>query len=147
MKELERPDCAFAEIGKDECVEATTDAKRAYGLDFNANDYKMIGVSDEQLDVFNEDWYTSSLKTGNATMAVDIMEKQLKIREGIPLLWHMLEKAYLMLGRQEAASAAEKAVLLEYAYFESTNVAASAFSITSSDNLVPRMSCMVFTRF
>ncbi|GMH15337.1 hypothetical protein Nepgr_017178 [Nepenthes gracilis] len=89
------------------------------GLDFDAMDYKMIGASDEQLDVFNEVWYSLLLNTGNATKATHAIEKQLKNREGVPFLWRLLEKAYLMQGRQEAASAAaEKANALENAYFK-----------------------------
>ncbi|GMH01674.1 hypothetical protein Nepgr_003513 [Nepenthes gracilis] len=94
------------------------------GLDFDACDYKVHLMS--SFDVFNDVWHTLLLKTGNATTAVDIMEKRLKIREGVPFLWHILEKACLMLGRQEAASATEKAVFLENAYFKLTDVAASA---------------------
>ncbi|GAB4839915.1 hypothetical protein Ancab_020625 [Ancistrocladus abbreviatus] len=96
------------------------------GSDFDAIDYKIIGASEEQLDVFNEVWYNLLLSTGDASKVIEIIEKRLKNREGVPFLWRLLEKAYLMLGRQEAACAAEKANTLENAYFKPTLMAASA---------------------
>lgn len=87
------------------------------GSDFNANDCKAIGASDEQLDVFNEVWYSLLLNTGQASKAKEVIEKRLEKRDGVPFLWRLLEKAYLMTGREEAASAAEKANSLERAYF------------------------------
>ncbi|KAJ8445410.1 hypothetical protein Cgig2_031223 [Carnegiea gigantea] len=88
------------------------------GLDFNANDYKAIGASDEQLDVFNEVWYTLLLNTRQASKAIEVIERKLKERDGLPFLWRLLAKGYLMMGREEAASATEKANALERAYFD-----------------------------
>ncbi|GAB2214125.1 hypothetical protein Droror1_Dr00018463 [Drosera rotundifolia] len=90
------------------------------GPDFDACDYKMIGASDEQLDVFNDVWYTLLLSTGNAAKAIEILETRIKSRPGVPFMWRLLEKAYSMSGREEAAGAAEKASVLENAYFRST---------------------------
>lgn len=88
------------------------------GPEFDANNFKMIGASDEQLDVFNEVWFIMLLNTGHAMEAVEAIEKQLKKREAAPFLWHLLEKGYSMLGRtQEAATVGEKARALDYAYF------------------------------
>lgn len=39
----------------------------------------MIGASDEQLDVFNEVWYSMLLNTGQATKGVDFMVYTLTI--------------------------------------------------------------------
>lgn len=88
------------------------------GLDFDANDYKAIGASDEQLDVFNEVWYTLLLNTGQASKAIEVIERTLKKRDGLPFLWRLLAKGYLMMGREEAASATVKANVLERAYFD-----------------------------
>lgn len=88
------------------------------GPDFDANNCKMIGASDEQLDVFNEVWYVMLLNTGQAMKATDAIEKQLKKREGVPFLWRLLERGYSMLGREEATTAGEKAMALETAYFK-----------------------------
>lgn len=89
------------------------------GPDFDAMDYKMIGASDEQLDVFNEIWYVVLLNTGHVSKAIEVIEKQVKKREGAPFLWRLLEKAYYMEGRGgAAAAAAEKAKALEDAYFK-----------------------------
>lgn len=87
------------------------------GLDFDANDCKMIGASDEQLDVFNEVWYTLLLNTGQATKAIEVIEKRIKKREGVPFLWCLLEKAHSFSNSREAAVAGEKAGMLESAYF------------------------------
>ncbi|PKU79744.1 hypothetical protein MA16_Dca010972 [Dendrobium catenatum] len=87
------------------------------GPDFDAIDFKMIGASDEQLDVFNEIWYNVLLNTGNASKAIDLIEKQLKKRVGCPYLWRLLEKAYGIAGKGDAAMAAEKAKALEISYF------------------------------
>ncbi|KAJ7953731.1 tetratricopeptide repeat protein 38 [Quillaja saponaria] len=87
------------------------------GPDFDANDCKMIGASDEQLDVFNEVWYTMLLNTGQAMKAIEVIEKQLKKRDGIPFLWRLLERGYNLANRQEARIVDEKARALEIAYF------------------------------
>ncbi|KAL2904295.1 Tetratricopeptide repeat protein 38 [Bienertia sinuspersici] len=85
---------------------------------FDACDYKAIGASDEQLDVFNEMWYSLLLNTGQAAKVIELIEKRLKSREGVPFLWRLLEKAYSMMGREEAIRAADKANHLESVYFQ-----------------------------
>ncbi|GLT86341.1 hypothetical protein SLE2022_044860 [Rubroshorea leprosula] len=91
------------------------------GPDFDANDYRMIGASDEQLDVFNEVWYTMLLNTGEITKAIEVIKKRIKKREGVPFSWRVLEKAYTMSNQQEASVAAgEKARTLEATYFKQT---------------------------
>ncbi|XP_040942187.1 tetratricopeptide repeat protein 38 isoform X2 [Gossypium hirsutum] len=87
------------------------------GPDFDAYSFKIIGASDEQLDVFNEVWYTMLLNTGQVTKAIESIEKQIPKREGAPFLWRLLEKGYKLTGRQEAATIGERARLLETAYF------------------------------
>ncbi|XP_075104170.1 uncharacterized protein LOC107764562 isoform X2 [Nicotiana tabacum] len=57
---------------------------------FDAINYKIIGASDEQLDVFNDVWITMLLNSGQATKAIQAIEKQLKKREGTPFLWRLL---------------------------------------------------------
>ncbi|XP_048501892.1 uncharacterized protein LOC104898004 isoform X2 [Beta vulgaris subsp. vulgaris] len=92
-------------------------ALQLLGLDFNACDYKVIGASDEQLDVFNEVWYSLLLNTGQATKVIEVIERRFESRDGVPFLWRLLEKGYLMMGREEAVRAADKANHLESAYF------------------------------
>ncbi|KAL1550964.1 tetratricopeptide repeat protein 38-like [Salvia divinorum] len=87
------------------------------GHDFDAINYKVIGASDEQLDVFTEVHITLLLETGEVSAAKEAIEKQLKKREGAPFLWSLLEKACSMLGMEEAASYGQKAKQLEAAYF------------------------------
>ncbi|XP_015074708.1 tetratricopeptide repeat protein 38 [Solanum pennellii] len=88
------------------------------GQTFDAIDYKIIGASDEQLDVFNEVWITMLLNSGRATKAIEAIEMQLKKREGTPFLWRLLEKGYSSMSRnQEAIQAGKKAQSLEGAYF------------------------------
>ncbi|KAI9170257.1 hypothetical protein LWI28_025086 [Acer negundo] len=88
------------------------------GPDFDANACKVIGASDEQLDVFNEVWYSMLLNTGQAAKAIEVLEKRIKKREGNPFTWRLLERAYSMAEKQEAVSVGEKARALEAAYFE-----------------------------
>ncbi|KAH7515851.1 hypothetical protein FEM48_Zijuj10G0070200 [Ziziphus jujuba var. spinosa] len=89
------------------------------GPAFDANDLKMIGASEEQLDVFNEMWYCMLLNTGQATKAIEVLEKRIKKREGVPFLWRLLERGYNMIGKQEeAATVGEKAKVLENTYFK-----------------------------
>ncbi|KAJ8637877.1 hypothetical protein MRB53_012144 [Persea americana] len=88
------------------------------GPDFDAYDFKMVGASDEQLDVFNEVWYSILLNTGRFSKAIEVIEKQIKKREGAPFLWQLLERGYSMAGRDDASVAAERAKVLERAYFE-----------------------------
>ncbi|KAG8366277.1 hypothetical protein BUALT_Bualt17G0059700 [Buddleja alternifolia] len=87
------------------------------GHEFDATNYKIIGASDEQLDVFTELHISLLLNTGEPSRAIQAIEKQLKKREGAPFLWCFLERAYSMLGRKEAASYGEKARELEATYF------------------------------
>ncbi|KAJ0094320.1 hypothetical protein Patl1_16301 [Pistacia atlantica] len=88
------------------------------GPDFDANFCKMIGASDEQLDVFNEVWYIMLLNTGQAAKAIEVIEKRIKKREGAPFTWRLLERAYQMTNNHKAAIAGEKAKALEAAYFK-----------------------------
>ncbi|XP_011086419.1 tetratricopeptide repeat protein 38 isoform X1 [Sesamum indicum] len=93
------------------------DALELLGHDFDAINYKIIGASDEQLDVFIEVHISLLLDTGETLMAIQAIEKQLKKRDGAPFLWRLLEKAYSILGKEEAASCGEKARTLEATYF------------------------------
>ncbi|CAI9092757.1 OLC1v1028083C1 [Oldenlandia corymbosa var. corymbosa] len=104
---------ALHEYGKGENEKAL----KLLGLEFDVMNFKVIGASDEQLDVFNEVWLALLINTGQATKAIQTIEKQLEKRDGAPFLWRLLEKSYQMLERPEAASAGEKARELEAAYF------------------------------
>ncbi|KAL0004016.1 hypothetical protein SO802_011577 [Lithocarpus litseifolius] len=94
------------------------EALQLLGPDFDANNCKVIGASDEQVDVFNEIWYSMLLNTGQAVKAIEVIEKRIKKREGVPFLWRLLERAYNLAGRKEAAIIGEKAGALETAYFK-----------------------------
>ncbi|KAK4598345.1 hypothetical protein RGQ29_015709 [Quercus rubra] len=94
------------------------EALQLLGPDFDANNCKVIGASDEQVDVFNEIWYSMLLNTGQAVKAIEVIEKQIKKREGVPFLWRLLERAYNLAGKKEAAIIGEKARALETAYFK-----------------------------
>ncbi|XP_057759777.1 uncharacterized protein LOC130980149 [Arachis stenosperma] len=87
------------------------------GPDFDAMDYKIIGASDEQVDVFNDVWFSMLLNAEEAMKAIEAIEKQIKKREGIPLYWRMLERAYKLANRPEAEHAKAKAKALEESYF------------------------------
>ncbi|KAI8527248.1 hypothetical protein RHMOL_Rhmol12G0061000 [Rhododendron molle] len=87
------------------------------GPDFDANHCKIIGASDEQLDVFNEVWYVLLLNTGQAAKAIEVIKMRVEKREGVPFMWRLLERGYSMLGRPEATTVGEKAKYLETAYF------------------------------
>ncbi|XP_047319886.1 tetratricopeptide repeat protein 38-like [Impatiens glandulifera] len=93
-------------------------AANLLGPDFDAINYKIIGASDEQVDVFNEVWYFLMLNTGQASIATEAIKKRMKPRENVPFSWRLLERGYEMLGcRQEADAAREKANYLENAFF------------------------------
>ncbi|KAI8006088.1 hypothetical protein LOK49_LG07G00367 [Camellia lanceoleosa] len=53
-----------------------------------------IGASDEQLDVFNEVWYVMLLNTGQAIEAIEVIGKRIKMMEGAPFMWRLLERGY-----------------------------------------------------
>ncbi|KAG5068006.1 hypothetical protein AAZX31_01G038500 [Glycine max] len=85
---------------------------------FDATDYKIIGASDEQVDVFNEVWYNMLLNTGKPLKAIEVLEKQIKKRDGVPYLWRLLERAYKLANKEEEERIAnEKATALESRYF------------------------------
>ncbi|CAN6298205.1 unnamed protein product [Urochloa humidicola] len=87
------------------------------GPNFDALGYKMIGASDEQVDVFNEVWYTVLINAGETSNAIDVLGKQIRKREGAPFLWRLLAKAYSLDGRgADALVASEKANALQAAY-------------------------------
>ncbi|KAL0800043.1 hypothetical protein Bca101_055218 [Brassica carinata] len=113
------------------------------GPNFEASDYKVIGASDLQLDVFNEIWYKLLLLAGqsstgklpktlffslvfrlfslNTELAViKVLERRIKqLRDGAPFLWRLLDKSYLMEGNAEAVvTTCEKANVLESSYFK-----------------------------
>ncbi|XP_057448355.1 uncharacterized protein LOC130739906 [Lotus japonicus] len=88
------------------------------GPDFDANDYKIIGASDEQVDVFNDVWYNMLLNSGEAENAIEVIEKRIKKREGIPYTWRLLERGYKLANRPEAGIASKQAKALESAYFD-----------------------------
>ncbi|TKY69753.1 Tetratricopeptide repeat protein 38 [Spatholobus suberectus] len=86
--------------------------------DFDATDYKIIGASDEQVDVFNEVWYNMLLNSGEALKAIEVLEKQIKKRDGVPYLWRLLERGYKLANKvEEERIANEKATALESRYF------------------------------
>ncbi|KAL6547174.1 hypothetical protein OROMI_022895 [Orobanche minor] len=60
------------------------------GHDFDAANYKIIGASNEQIDVFAELHIVLLLNTGEADKAIHAIEKQLKKRAGSPFLWRLL---------------------------------------------------------
>ncbi|THU65399.1 hypothetical protein C4D60_Mb05t03220 [Musa balbisiana] len=84
------------------------------GPDFDAIGFKMIGASDEQLDVFNEVWYIVLLNIGQFSKVIEEVKKQV-CKRGAPFLWQLLEKAYSMEGRSDAPLAGERAKVLEAA--------------------------------
>ncbi|KAG2320897.1 hypothetical protein Bca52824_014110 [Brassica carinata] len=113
------------------------------GPNFEASDYKVIGASDLQLDVFNEIWYKLLLLAGqsstgklpktlffslvfrlfslNTELAViKVLERRIEqLRDGAPFLWRLLDKSYLMEGNAEAVvTTCEKANVLESSYFK-----------------------------
>ncbi|KAL8241601.1 hypothetical protein R6Q59_011903 [Mikania micrantha] len=94
-----------------------TRALELLGPDFDAENCKMVGASGEQLDVFNEVWYVMLLDAGDAEKAIEVIERQLKKRDGIPFLWRLLERGYMALGKQEAEAIGAKARALEISYF------------------------------
>ncbi|OAY84700.1 Tetratricopeptide repeat protein 38 [Ananas comosus] len=60
------------------------------GPEFDATHYKMIGASDEQLDVFNEVWYSVLLETGQTSKAINEIENKVTKIVGTPFLWRTL---------------------------------------------------------
>ncbi|AEE30780.1 Tetratricopeptide repeat (TPR)-like superfamily protein [Arabidopsis thaliana] len=90
------------------------------GLDFDAANYKVIGGSGLQMDVFNEIWYKLLLLNGKSSTAIEVLEKVTKQRDGAPFLWRLLEESYSMEGKEKAGiSAGKKAKALESSYFKS----------------------------
>ncbi|XP_026423226.1 uncharacterized protein LOC113319160 [Papaver somniferum] len=87
------------------------------GPDFDTCNCKIIGASDEQLDVFSEVWYCVLLNTGRFQKAIDQIEKRIKQTEGVPFLWRLLERGYSMAGREDVNEISERAKFLESAYF------------------------------
>ncbi|CAH8253432.1 unnamed protein product [Arabidopsis lyrata] len=96
------------------------DALELLGPDFDAADYKVIGASGLQIDVFNEIWYKLLLLTGQSStvVAIEVLERRIKQTYGALFLWRLLEKSYSMEGKEEALSAGEKAKALESSYFK-----------------------------
>ncbi|EPS57599.1 hypothetical protein M569_17218, partial [Genlisea aurea] len=98
-------------------------ALKLLGHEFCAADYKIIGASDEQLDVFTELHIILLLDGREAQSAIRAVEEQLKKREGAPFLWSLLERGHAILGseegeeEEEAASYGKKARELAAKYF------------------------------
>ncbi|XP_015956996.1 uncharacterized protein LOC107481264 isoform X2 [Arachis duranensis] len=89
------------------------------GPDFDAHSFKLIGASDEQLDVFNEVWYIMLLNADEAIKAIEVIKRRIEKRQGFAFLWRLLESAYKLAKMPEEATIAnEKARALECAYFK-----------------------------
>ncbi|XP_019095160.1 PREDICTED: tetratricopeptide repeat protein 38-like isoform X2 [Camelina sativa] len=93
------------------------EALELLGSEFNVIGYKIVGASDEQIDVFNEMWCQLLLKTGQSSTAEEVIRKKLKVRDGVPFIWRLLEKSYIMEGNAEARSAGDRAKTLESSNF------------------------------
>ncbi|XP_026409780.1 tetratricopeptide repeat protein 38-like isoform X2 [Papaver somniferum] len=88
------------------------------GPDFDTHDYKIIGASDEQLDVFKEVWYNVLLETGRYQIAIHEIKKQIQKTKGVPFLWHLLGRAYDHEGNKyESYISTYEGKKLESAYF------------------------------
>ncbi|XP_057826980.2 uncharacterized protein LOC131038538 isoform X1 [Cryptomeria japonica] len=69
------------------------DYTRAYdtlGPNFNVLEYKVIGASDEQLDVFEEVWCVILINSGHISQAIQALERRVEIRSGVPFTWRLL---------------------------------------------------------
>jgi hypothetical protein len=73
------------------------------GLNFNISKYKVMGVSNEQLDVFEEVWCDALSNSGHYSPVIEVGEQRVKERSQIPFSWHVLAKAYR--GASEEAKA------------------------------------------
>lgn len=86
------------------------------GLDPSISKYKVMGASDEQLDVFQELWCDAYLRAGQPLPVVEVAEQRVLERSGIPFTWHVLAKAYTDVGEEaKATSAAARVFKLEAA--------------------------------
>lgn len=92
-------------------------ASELLGPEFDANHCKILGASDEQLDVFNEVLFSALLNSGQVLEAIEAIQRRVKTKEGDPFLWRLLERGYSMAGREEAIIVGRKAGALETAHF------------------------------
>lgn len=93
---------------------------RAYnilGSNFNVREYKVIGASDEQLDVFDNVWCIILLNSGHISQVIEALEHKVAIRSGVPFTWRLLEKAYSREGGEPLEIVTGKAKALEETYF------------------------------
>ncbi|CAM6089845.1 unnamed protein product [Calypogeia fissa] len=83
---------------------------------FNRNNFKMLGASNEQLEVFEEMWCVSHLQVGHFQRVIEVVKQRTRERPGISFNWRILEEAYSNAGQgAEAQLAATKAMALEAA--------------------------------
>ncbi|KAG0627487.1 hypothetical protein M758_2G204800 [Ceratodon purpureus] len=86
------------------------------GLDPSTSKYKVMGASDEQLDVFQELWCDAFLRAGQSLPVVKVAEQRVLERSEIPFTWRILAMAYADLGEEaEATSANARYLKLEAA--------------------------------
>ncbi|XP_073396296.1 uncharacterized protein [Physcomitrium patens] len=78
------------------------------GLDSNLSKYKVMGASNEQLDVFQELWCVAFLRAGNPLPVVEVAEQRVLERSGIPFTWRLL--AYSAVGQEAKANMASASV-------------------------------------
>ncbi|KAH0911552.1 hypothetical protein HID58_034873 [Brassica napus] len=71
------------------------------GSDFNAFGYKMNRL-------MNEMWCQLLLKTFQSKTAKEVIRERIKVRDGVPFTWRLLEKSYDMEGNAEAESVGER---------------------------------------
>ncbi|XP_068637004.1 uncharacterized protein [Aristolochia californica] len=106
---------AMYEYGRGNCSQVY----ELLGPNFDAKNCKIIGASDEQLEVFDEVWLKVLLSTRRASEAIQEIKKSIKKREHVPFLWHLLEDSYSMVGEGDSSLAAkENASALEALHFK-----------------------------
>ncbi|BBN02244.1 hypothetical protein MPTK1_2g13850 [Marchantia polymorpha subsp. ruderalis] len=86
------------------------------GSTFYTGNLKVLGASNEQLDVFEDLWCISSLRAGHVTQVVEVAERLTREKPGISFAWRVLEEAYSKSGQApEAIFAGSRARVLELA--------------------------------
>ncbi|CAK9206711.1 unnamed protein product [Sphagnum troendelagicum] len=88
----------------------------------NCSKFKVMGASDEQLDVIEELWCIAHLRAGQPLSVAQVAERRVLERSKVPFSWRILEEAYSAAGETEKTDhAAVTALGLETAATATTS--------------------------
>ncbi|KAI5084235.1 hypothetical protein GOP47_0000404 [Adiantum capillus-veneris] len=89
------------------------------GPNFRTDQLKVIGASDEQLDIFEELWCLVALRTGHFDEVHGVLQRRISVFRGSPFSWELMAEFYEKTGSpNEAQNAIREAESIRKGYLQ-----------------------------